>query len=56
VELSSTQNREAVSSRRVRAIIEIVNGELEIYPLADSDTDERQILDALRFVRKDFQG
>jgi hypothetical protein len=36
--------------RRLRAIIEIDNSELRIFPLCDSDADERRILDALRFV------
>jgi hypothetical protein len=40
----------------LRAVIEIVNGELCFYPIANTDDDERRILDALRFVREDFQG
>jgi hypothetical protein len=38
----------------LRAIIEIVGGELKIYPLAGSDAEEHQILDALRFIREDL--
>jgi hypothetical protein len=34
----------------MRAVIEIVGGELAIYPISDCDTDEKIILDALRFV------
>jgi hypothetical protein len=40
--------------RRLRAIVEIVGGELRIFPIADSDADEKTFLDALRFVREDF--
>jgi len=39
----------------LRALIEIDGGELRIYPIADNDTDENRILDALRFVREDFE-
>ena len=37
----------------LRAIVEIYPGELKVFPIADSDADERCILDALRFVRQD---
>jgi hypothetical protein len=40
------------SAMPLRAIVEIIGGELKIYPIADSDTDEKTILDALRFVRE----
>jgi hypothetical protein len=40
--------------RPLRAIIEIVDGKLRIYPDVDNDTDERRVLDALRFVREDW--
>jgi hypothetical protein len=36
----------------LRAIVEIIGGELKVYPIADSDADEKIILDALRFVRE----
>jgi hypothetical protein len=39
--------------QRLRAYIEIIDGELAIFPLANSDTDEKAILDALRFVIAD---
>jgi hypothetical protein len=32
----------------LRAIIEIIDGELKIYPIGNSDRDEKTILDALR--------
>jgi len=38
----------------LRAIVEILGGELKIYPIANSDADEKTILDALRFVREDL--
>jgi hypothetical protein len=37
----------------LRAIVEIVDGELKVFPIADSDADEQTILDALRFVIED---
>jgi hypothetical protein len=36
------------------ALVEIVGGELKIYPIASNDAEERIILDALRFLRGDF--
>jgi hypothetical protein len=36
----------------LRAIVEILGGELKVYPIADSDADEKIILDVLRFVRE----
>ena len=36
----------------LRAIIEIRGGELKVYPVGNSDADEKIILDALRFVRE----
>jgi hypothetical protein len=39
----------------LRAIVELIGGELKIYPLADSDVEEHQMLDALRFIREDHQ-
>ena len=41
---------------RLRALIEIRGGELHVYPLCDSDGEEKQIIDALRFLREDFRG
>jgi hypothetical protein len=50
-----SRNIQTIPSRRpLRAIIEIDAGELKIIPLADSDYEEKLILDALRFVREDF--
>ena len=39
----------------LRAIIEIADGELKIYPVGNTDADEKTILDALRFIREDHQ-
>jgi hypothetical protein len=36
----------------LRAIIEIIGGEIKIYPVGNSDADEKTILDALCFVRE----
>jgi hypothetical protein len=40
-------------ARRLGAIIEVIDGELNIYPIASTDVEERTILDALRFVIDD---
>ena len=37
----------------LRAIIELVDGEIKIFPIARSDADEKTILDALRFAVAD---
>jgi hypothetical protein len=34
--------------KRLKAIVEIVGGELFIFPVADSDGEREEILDALR--------
>jgi hypothetical protein len=44
---------QASPSPRLRAIVEIVGNELVICPIANSDSDEKIILDALRFVIAD---
>ena len=41
--------------QRLRAIVEIIDGELCVYPIAETDADERHILDALRFAAEDFK-
>lgn len=38
----------------LRAIIEIVGGELCVYPLPDNDSDEKLILDELLSIRDGF--
>lgn len=43
------------TAKPLRAIVEIIGGELKIYPVGDSDVDEKTILDALRFIREDHQ-
>lgn len=40
---------------RLRAMIEIIDGELKVYPVADSDSDEKLILDGLRLIREGRQ-
>jgi hypothetical protein len=49
----STLNPKSSSPNVLRAMIEIIDGELKVFPIADSDGEERQILDALRFYRED---
>jgi hypothetical protein len=53
---SNTPSPEAKSTPRLRAMIEVIGAELFIYPVCDSDADEKLILDALRFVREDATG
>jgi hypothetical protein len=55
VEKSFTPKRD-VAQPPLRAIVEIVGGQLKIFPIANTDGEEQQILDALRFVREDFDG
>jgi hypothetical protein len=31
-------------------VVEVIDGELVIYPIAETNIDEQRILDALRFV------
>jgi hypothetical protein len=44
----TANDREQPNRKPLRAIVEIVGGELSIIPIADCDTDERDVLDALR--------
>ena len=41
-------------SMPLRALVEIIGGELKVYPIAESDLDEQRIIDALRLVREDL--
>jgi len=43
------------SQTRLRAIVEIIDGELIIFPVADSDSERAAILDALRFLANEQQ-
>ena len=36
----------------LKALVEIVGGELKIFPIAQNDEDEQEILTALRFFRE----
>ena len=38
------------SQTRLRAIVEVIDGEVAIFPIAYSDADRTAILDALRFI------
>jgi hypothetical protein len=38
----------------MRAIIEIDGGELKVFPIAQSDIEEKMIFDALRFMIEDY--
>ena len=48
--LNLTSKKVNQPQKPLRAILEICGGELVVYPVANSDTEERTILDALRFV------
>jgi hypothetical protein len=41
------------SRKPLRAIVEIIGGELTIFPVANSDTEAATIMNALRFVIED---
>ena len=49
---SSDSTLSTEKPRRLFAIVEIIGGEIEFFPIADSDEQSRQIMDALRFMRK----
>jgi len=40
------------SQTPLRAIIEVIDGELVIFPIAESDVERAAILDALTFIPK----
>lgn len=42
--------------KQLRAIVEIVGGEVFIFPIADSDSDREVILDALRIYLGEIEG
>jgi len=42
-------------ARPFRALIEIHGAELRIYPVGESEDEEKKILDALRFICEDFE-
>jgi hypothetical protein len=44
----TANDREQPNQKPLRAIVEIVGGEVFIFPVADSDVDRETILDALR--------
>jgi hypothetical protein len=44
----TANDREQPNRKPLRAIVEIVSGEVFIFPVADSDVDRETILDALR--------
>jgi hypothetical protein len=42
--------------KRLRAIVEVIGGEVVIFPVGDSDADSKEILDALRIYFGDTEG
>jgi len=56
-EINTTlRNEDSTSAPWMRCIVEIIGGEIAIYPIADTDANEKTILDALRFVIADGVG
>jgi hypothetical protein len=45
-------SNEQPSQQRLRAVVEIIRGELKIYPIADSDQQAKEILDSLLLWRR----
>jgi hypothetical protein len=43
------------SRHPLRAIVEIIDGELSVLTVAENDDEERQILDAFRFAVKGWR-
>jgi hypothetical protein len=43
-----TTGKQQQEPKRLRAIVEVIAGEVMIFPIADSDTERQEILDALR--------
>lgn len=46
----TTGKQQQPAPKRLRAYVEIVSGELIIFPVADSDSEREEILDALRIL------
>jgi len=53
--MQTTSAKRIQSQRHLRAIIELIDGELAIFPIANSDADRAAILDALRFLANEQQ-
>jgi hypothetical protein len=47
---SFTRKPDALT-RRLRAMVEIIDGQLKIYPIAESDEEAKEILDRLHLWR-----
>ena len=37
---------------RIRAVVELIDDQLKIFPVCDTEDDEQAIMEALRFVRE----
>jgi hypothetical protein len=53
--MESSISQPQPSQPRLRAMIEIVDGTIQIFAIADNDADEKHIMDALRPLRADFE-
>jgi len=51
-----TTDKQQPEPKRLRAIVEIIGGEVIIFPVADSDGDREEILDALRIYFGETEG
>ena len=47
--------RKKSQTTRLRAVVEVIDGELVISPIANSDVERAAILDALRFIANEQQ-
>ena len=52
---TSIFERTKSQTTRLRAIVEVIGGELLISPIANSDVERAAILDALRFLANEQQ-
>jgi len=50
--METVNNPPKESQRRLRAMIEIIDSEMRIFPVASSDLEATEILDAFRFMRE----
>ena len=54
--MENTYHERSTAGKPLRAIVEIDDGELRVYPIADSDLDHVEILDELRVYCGETEG
>lgn len=51
--MQSTPSPESSQGQpRIRAVVELIDDQLKIFPVCDTEDDEQAIMEALRFVRE----